>query len=85
MKLRCIDDHEVVTVKNGFLQSKEIELKINGITVDKVYIGQMVAIVDNTTWTPDTTKINEVDYKFMIFDDNHKWSVYDMDLFVPEE
>ena len=79
MKLKCKKDH--TDASNGvFGIGAHPPEKISGLTKGKEYAGQAIALV----WTvTEGVRIDQDDYKFLIYNDLGKWETYDPNLFEP--
>lgn len=81
MKLKCITDN--ITEIKGFLRKRKEVIKVEGITIGKIYSGTIYLDVSGS--------INggfgnvSTESHFLIYNDNKEWAFYDMELFIPYE
>lgn len=74
MKIKCINN----TKEIGWIQRSVVP--IDGLTLNKVYEVTPISVVNHYF---EGTQIDFDDYKFLLYDDNHKWVTHDLKLFKP--
>lgn len=83
MKLLCIQDS--VTEREGIplINRKDVTKRIGGLTKGKEY----KVLLTTSTHGSVSNGFGSIktDQRFLVFNDDSVWEIYDLDLFAPEE